>query len=74
MMMIERHNPQEIALGMLGEGSRLLDVARRVSGVGPVVGGIAGRLPAELRADLNRLVEAVEGETENDSPGGPGQE
>lgn len=41
MTTIERDNPSEIALGMLGEGSKLLDVARRVSRVGPVVGGVA---------------------------------
>jgi hypothetical protein len=41
MTTIERHNPTEIALGMLGEGSRLLQVARRASSVGPVLGGVA---------------------------------
>lgn len=41
MTIIERDNPSEIALGMLGEGSKLLEVARKACRVGPVVGGVA---------------------------------
>lgn len=43
MSLVARDNPSELALGMLTPGSKLLDVARRISasGVGPVLGGVA---------------------------------